>query len=137
MPVRTPERLLELARTTAMVKEAPASLRHAPRDRVMPPAGGRLVFGRQTSLLVSAGVVGHTLWTSAAPALTYRLSAQEWHLTHTVTAGIFAIYPIGVVVLLVGFCGIFDQIGRPATMLAGLFSVLVCAPLFWCAPDLW
>jgi predicted MFS family arabinose efflux permease len=103
----------------------------------MPRAGGRLVLGRRASLLASAGVVGHTLWTSAAPALTYRLYAQEWHLTHTVTAGIFAIYPIGVVVMLVGFGGISDQIGRRATMLAGLFASLVGALLFAVAPDVW
>jgi predicted MFS family arabinose efflux permease len=103
----------------------------------MPPAGGRLALGRRVSLLVSAGVVGHTLWTSAAPALTYRLYAQEWHLTHTVTAGIFAIYPIGVVVMLVGFGGISDQIGRRATMLAGLFASLVGALLFAVASDVW
>lgn len=103
----------------------------------MPPAGGRLALGRRVSLLVSAGVVGHTLWTSAAPALTYRLYAQEWHLTHTVTAGIFAIYPIGVVVMLVGFGGISDQIGRRATMLAGLFASLVGALLFAVTSDVW
>jgi len=87
--------------------------------------------------LVSAGVVSHTLWTSAAPALTYGLYAREWHLTHTVTAGIFAIYPISVVVMLVGFGGISDQIGRRATMLAGLFASLVGALLFAVAPDVW
>ena len=97
--------------------------------------GGRFVLGRRASLLVSAGVVSHTLWTSAAPALTYGLYAQEWHLTHTVTAGIFAIYPIGVVVMLVGFGGISDQIGRRATMLAGLFASLAGALLFAVAPD--
>jgi predicted MFS family arabinose efflux permease len=103
----------------------------------MPRAGGRLVLGRRASLLASAGVVGHTLWTSAAPALTYRLYAQEWHLTPTMTAGIFAVYPIGVVVMLVGFGGISDQIGRRATMLAGLFASLVGALLFAVAPDMW
>ena len=120
-----------------MVNEAPASIRHAPRDRPAPPTEGRLIFGRRASLLVSAGVVGHTLWSSAAPALTYRLYAQEWHLSHTVTAGIFAIYPIGVVVMLVGFGGISDKIGRRATMLAGLFASLVGAVLFAVAPDVW
>jgi predicted MFS family arabinose efflux permease len=120
-----------------MLKEAPASVRHAAMERTTPPAGGRFVFGRRASLLVSAGVVSHTLWTSAAPALTYRLYAQEWHLTHTVTAGIFAIYPIGVVVMLLGFGGISDQIGRRATMLAGLFASLVGALLFAVAPDAW
>jgi predicted MFS family arabinose efflux permease len=118
-----------------MIKEAPASVRPAAVGRTKPPAGGRFVFGRRASLLVSAGVVSHTLWTSAAPALTYGLYAQEWHLTHTVTAGIFAIYPIAVVVMLVGFGGISDQIGRRATMLAGLFASLVGALLFAVAPD--
>jgi MFS family permease len=99
--------------------------------------GGRFVLGRRASLLVSAGVVSHTLWTSAAPALTYGLYAREWHLSHTVTAGIFAIYPIGVVVTLVGFGGISDQIGRRATMLAGLFASLAGALLFAVAPDVW
>jgi MFS family permease len=54
-----------------------------------------------------------------------------------VTAGIFAIYPIGVVVTLVGFGGISDQIGRRATMLAGLFASLAGALLFAVAPDVW
>ena len=80
-------------------------------------------------------MVSHTLWTSAAPALTYGLYAQEWHLSHTVTAAIFAIYPLAVVVMLVGFGGISDQIGRRATMLAGLFASLVGALLFAVAPD--
>jgi predicted MFS family arabinose efflux permease len=120
-----------------MIKAAPASVRRTVADGTGPPAGGRFVLGRRASLLVSAGVVSHTLWTSAAPALTYGLYAQEWHLTHTVTAGIFAIYPIVVVAMLVGFGGISDQIGRRATMLAGLFASLAGALLFAVAPDVW
>jgi predicted MFS family arabinose efflux permease len=120
-----------------MIKEAPALVSHAAMDRTTPAARGRFVFGRRASLLISAGVVSHTLWTSAAPALTYGLYAREWHLTHAVTAGIFAIYPIGVVVMLVGFGGISDQIGRRATMLAGLFASLVGALLFAVAANAW
>src|SRR5580693_7887612 len=120
-----------------MINKAPASVRSAPMDQAIPPASGQFVFGRRASLLVSAGVVGHTLWTSAAPALTYGLYAQEWHLTHTVTAGIFAIYPIVVVVMLVSFGGISDQIGRRTTMLAGLWASLAGALLFAVAPDVW
>lgn len=96
-----------------------------------------LVLGRRASLLVSAGVVGHTLWTSAAPALTYGLYAEEWHLTHTMTAAIFAVYPICVVVVLTGFGGVSDQIGRRATMLGGLLASLAGALLFAVAPDVW
>ena len=120
-----------------MIKVAPASDRRNVADRKQPPVGGPFVLGRHASLLVSAGVVSHTLWTSAAPALTYGLYAQEWHLTHTVTAAIFAVYPIFVVVMLVGFGGISDQIGRRATMLAGLFASLAGALLFAVAPDVW
>ncbi len=120
-----------------MIKVAPASVRRNVADRTQPSVGGRFVLGRRASLLVSAGVVSHTLWTSAAPALTYGLYAEEWHLTHTMTAGIFAIYPIVVVVMLVSFGGVSDQIGRRATMLAGLFASLVGALLFAVAPDVW
>jgi hypothetical protein len=132
-----PRDFAELTRTTDMIKEAPASVRCTVADRTQPPVGGRFVLGRRASLLVSAGVVSHTLWTSAAPALTYGLYAQECHLTHAVTAGIFAIYPIGVVVILIGFGGISYQIGRRATMLAGLIASLAGALLFAVAPDVW
>ena len=54
-------------------------------------SSGAFVLGRRASLCVSAGVVAHMLWTSAAPAMVYRLYAAEWQLSHTVTAGIFAI----------------------------------------------
>jgi predicted MFS family arabinose efflux permease len=118
------------------IKGVPVTVCQAAVEQTM-PSGGRFVLGRQASLLVSAGVVGHTLWTSAAPALTYGVYAQEWHLTHTVIAGIFAIYPITVVVMLLGFGGISDQIGRRATMLAGLLASLVGALLFAVAPDVW
>ncbi|MDB5392500.1 MAG: putative arabinose efflux permease, family [Rhodospirillales bacterium] len=101
------------------------------------PKRAGFVLGRRVSLVVSAGVTSHTLWASAAPALTYRLYAQEWHLTHTETTGIFAVYPIAVVAMLVGFGGISDQIGRRAAMLLGLGVSLVGAVLFAVAPDVW
>jgi predicted MFS family arabinose efflux permease len=122
---------------SAMIKVAPVAICQAIVEQSMPPADGRFVLGRRASLLVSAGVVSHTLWTSAAPALTYGLYAEEWHLTHTVIAGIFAVYPIAVVVMLLGFGGISDQIGRRATMLAGLLASLAGALLFAVAPDVW
>jgi predicted MFS family arabinose efflux permease len=97
-----------------------------------------LVLGQRASFWVSAGVVAHTLWTSAAPAMTYRLYAEQWHLTHTVTTGIFAIYPVVVVAVLIGFGDISDHIGRRATMLMGLCASLIGASLFAVAPNvLW
>jgi hypothetical protein len=95
-------------------------------------------LGPRASLFVSAGVVAHTLWTSAAPALAYRLYADEWHLNHTVTTGIFAIYPVVVVLTLIGFGDISDHIGRRATMLMGLGASLAGTVLFAVAPGvLW
>jgi MFS family permease len=98
-------------------------------------SSGAFVLGRRASLCVSAGVVAHMLWTSAAPAMVYRLYAAEWQLSHTVTAGIFAIYPIVVVTVLIGFGGISDQIGRRAAMLMGLGASLAGTLLFAVAPS--
>ncbi len=70
--------------------ELPPGVRAQAR-RASPP----VALGRRGSLVVSASVVAHTLWTSAATAMAYRLYADEWHLNHTVTTGIFAIYLSG------------------------------------------
>jgi MFS family permease len=87
--------------------------------------------------VVAVGVAGHTLWASAAPALIYRLYAQEWHLTPTATTGIFAVFPIAVVATLVAFGGISDQIGRRAAMLLGLSASFAGALLFAIAFEVW
>lgn len=79
-----------------------------------------VALDRRASFWVPAGVVAHTLWASAAPAMTYGLYASEWHLTPTTTAEIFAIYPIVVVSALIFFGGLSGQVGRRATMLPGL-----------------
>jgi MFS family permease len=95
-------------------------------------------LGQRTSFWVSAGVVAHIFWSSAAPAMTYPLFAEEWHLTHTVTTGIFAIYPIVVAAILVGFGDVSDYVGRRAAMLWGVGASLVGTLLFAVAPDvLW
>jgi MFS family permease len=99
------------------------------------PRRAGFVLGRRASLVVSECVAGHTLWSSAAPALTYRLYAEEWHLTHAATTGIFAVYPLAVIVVLVGFGGISDQIGRRAAMMLGIGASLVGALLFAVAPN--
>jgi MFS family permease len=106
-------------------------------DTREPPKHKGFVLGRRASLVVSAIVAGHTLWASAAPALTYRLYALEWDLTYTATTAIFAIFPIAVVTVLVGFGGISDQIGRRAVMLLGVGASLTGAILFAIAPNIW
>jgi MFS family permease len=67
--------------------------------------------------------------------MTYGLYADEWHLNHTVTTGIFAVYPVVVVVTLIGFGDISDHIGRRATMLMGLGASLAGTLLFAVPPD--
>src|ERR1700726_616721 len=95
-------------------------------------------LGQCTSFWVAAGVVAHTLWTSAAPAMTYSLFSPEWHLTPPFTPGAFAIYPIVVAAVLVGFGDVSDYVGRRTAMLWGVGASLVGTLLFALAPDvLW
>src|SRR6267143_1505112 len=64
---------------SAMIKVAPAAVCQAVVEQSMPPTGGRFVLGRRASLLVSAGVVSHTLWTSpenAKSAASVTMGAQ-------------------------------------------------------------
>ena len=95
----------------------------------------RFVLSRRASFWVAAGVVAHTLWTSAAPAVVYRIYAEEWHLAVTTTTAIFAIYPIVVVLTLLGFGDLSDHIGRRMTLLIGLAASLAGVFAFAVAPD--
>src|SRR5712672_2794797 len=95
-------------------------------------------LGRRASFWVAAAVVAHTLWTSAAPSMTYPLYASEWGLTHTVTTTIFAVFPIVVVAVLIFSGDISDYMGRRSTILIGLTSSLLGTALFAVAPSvLW
>jgi MFS family permease len=98
------------------------------------PAAKPYTLGRRASFWVAGAVVGHTLWTSAAPALTYQLYAAAWHLSHAVTTAIFAIYPIVVVAVLIGCGDISDHIGRRETMLIGLAASAAGTLCFALAP---
>jgi len=106
-----------------------------PVSGAAPRRARTFVLGRRASFWVAAGVVGHTLWTSAAPAMTYPLYAQAWGLSHATTTAIFAIYPIVVVSVLVGFGDVSDHIGRRASMLLGLGASIIGVLLFALAPN--
>ncbi len=79
---------------------------------------------------ISAAVVAHTLWTSAAPAMIYPLYAAKWHLSFTIVTVIFAVYPLTVVVTMLLFAGLSDRAGRKNVMLAGLLSSAAGVLLF-------
>jgi MFS family permease len=95
----------------------------------------RKVFGQKASFLTAAAVVAHTIWTSAAPALTYPLYAKSWQLTTFDTTAIFAIYPVFVVSMLVIFGNVSDYIGRREAMLIGLLASTLGSALFAIAPN--
>ena len=79
---------------------------------------------------ISAAIVAHTLWTSAAPAMIYPLYAAQWHLSFTLVTVIFAVYPLTVVVTMLLFAGLSDRAGRKYVMLAGLLSSAVGVLMF-------
>jgi MFS family permease len=104
----------------------------------LPSSAPPRTLGRRGSFWLAAAVVMHTLWTSAAPAMSYPLFARLWHLTPTVTTGMFAVYPVLVVLTLLLFGNLSDHIGRRATMLWGLAASMVGVALFAFAQDvLW
>jgi MFS family permease len=87
-------------------------------------------LGRRAAFRVAAAAVAHTLWTSAAPAVSYPLYAVRWHLSPTVTTGMFAVYPVMVVLTLLLFGNLSDQVGRRAMILAGVGASLLGVLLF-------
>jgi len=96
------------------------------------------MLGRRASFWVATAVVVHTLWTSAAPSMTYRLYASEWGLTPLATTAVFAVFPVVVVAVLIFSGDISDYVGRRSTLLIGLSSSLVGTLLFAIAPSvLW
>ena len=114
--------------------ELHAGLR-SPDGQCSPPTR---VLSRRASFWVSLGVAMHTLWTSAAPALSYRLYAEEWHLSPVQTTGVFAIYPLFVVGTLILLGDLSDHVGRRWTMLAALiFSLTGALTLAWAIDVEW
>jgi hypothetical protein len=94
-----------------------------------------MTFSRNTSFWIAAAVIAHTLWTSAAPAMTYPSYAAAWGLTTTVTTAIYAVFPIVVVAVLTLGGNLSDYIGRRNAMLAGVSASLIGVALTAVAPN--
>ncbi|MFZ4894840.1 MFS transporter [Plantibacter sp. Mn2098] len=94
-------------------------------------------LSNRASFRVSAMVVGLALWASAAPSMSYPLYAASWGLTPALTTTVFAVYPVALVVVLLLFGNLSDYIGRRASMLLGLGSLLIGALCFAAASDVW
>ncbi|MGV8921571.1 MAG: MFS transporter [Pseudomonas sp.] len=77
-----------------------------------------------------------TIWTSAAPAMSYPLYAAQWGLSPSMTTAIFAVFPIVVVAVLIVLGDLSDHIGRRSAMLLGLSASLLGVLLFALASNL-
>ncbi|CAD6528582.1 MFS transporter [Paraburkholderia metrosideri] len=72
----------------------------------------------------------HTLWTSAAPAMFYPIYARQFGLSAPTVAGIFAVYPVVVVIALLLLADLPEWVGRRTTMLIGLVCSITGVALF-------
>lgn len=85
---------------------------------------------------IVAWVLVLCLWSSAAPSIVFPLYATDWHLSKSTTTGIFAMYPIAIIFVLVIVGNISDYIGRRMTLSIGLIFLLFGALVFALAPNL-
>jgi predicted MFS family arabinose efflux permease len=96
----------------------------------------RARLSSDASFWTAAAVVVVSLWASGAPAMVYPLYTTQWALTPVATTSIFAAYPVSLVVVLVVFGGISDNIGRRTTLLIGLSVIVVGSAVFASAGDI-
>jgi MFS family permease len=82
-----------------------------------------------------AWILTISLWVSTAPTIVFPIYASEWHLSKAITTGIFATYPIVLILVLVLLGNISDYIGRRNTLLIGLIFLLISALAFASAPN--
>ncbi|MCH5585750.1 MFS transporter [Shimazuella sp. AN120528] len=90
----------------------------------------------KTAFWIVAWVISISLWSSAAPSIVFPVYASFWHLSKAVTTGIYATYPVVLVLVLVLFGNISDYIGRRNTLLIGLSFLFIGALIFALAPSM-
>src|SRR2546429_5692815 len=70
------------------------------------------------------------LFSSSVPSPMYVIYQQRWHMSATMLTVVFAIYAIGILVSLLVFGSLSDQIGRRPVLLASLLLVVLSMAIF-------
>ena len=96
----------------------------------------RLVLGRRGSLAVAACVVAHTCGPAPHPPCRIVSTRASGTFSHAATTGVFANYPIAVVLVLAGCGDLSDRIGLRFAMLLGVGASLAGTLMFAAAPDI-
>jgi MFS family permease len=99
-----------------------------------PVTGAPVESGRGLSRDAGFWLVGSILvlmlFSSSVPSPMYVIYQQRWHLSPTMLTVVFAIYAIGILVSLLVFGSLSDQIGRRPVLLAALLLVVLSMAIF-------
>jgi MFS family permease len=86
---------------------------------------------------IVACVLAISLWSQVSPSIAFPVYASQWHLSPSITTGIFATFSIALILVLVLFGNISDYIGRRNTLITGLIFLLIGALAFALASNMY
>lgn len=86
---------------------------------------------------IVAWVLAISFWSSMAPSIVFPVYASQWHLSKSITTGIYATFPIVLILVLVLLGNISDYIGRRNTLITGLIFFLIGALAFALASNMY
>lgn len=99
---------------------------------------GPFRLSRTAGYWLVAGTIGVALLGSATPTPLYGIYREQWGFSPFVLTAIFAVYALSVLVTLIGFGRISDDIGRRPTLLGAIAMMLVGTALFvWAQSAVW